>query len=596
MNYGTMSPDNLTVSQTVVAPSGMVPLFKSVGSRDVSSGRYYLEFTVNDGDLPADEAVGVGLVSPDWSNSQQFTSDGSVWNPLSKTTDTGLVFSPGCVVGMAVGDNQVWFRVNASNWNGSPTANPKTGVGGIPITSDMTHFVTYVNYVHGAASVTVNTVAPFAHAMPAGYAPWANINYVPATFDPVTLGGTSYNGIVYSSYGALSNDNLTLYSSPTSGGGINARSLTPANLAGGGKYYLEFTTTSGPLATPDQEATGVGLSPGPGAYFGGFSAKDWTIYSDGTVWINSVNTETVPIAWSGGDVVGMAVGGGQVWLRVNNGPWNGDAAADPVAGVGGKAFDPTCKYFQGLVGYYRTYGNVSLSVTTVPPFAYPVPAGHQVWPSGATTAPLALSGVSPTNLNDGNVWFDGNNLDLRSRGITYSLDKRPVGDTFDPLTATGTGFGYFSDGNATITGTNAAYFFAARSCIGHDLSSSHSKEYYYVEFTVYDPHPGWWLAGVGVGTQILNVHTNISFPGGAADSVGVLDDGTIWSNDVAVPSVNLGAFTAPMTVVGMAVGSGQVWFRLNGGNWNGSPTATPGGDDTGAIDLGVGGIPIPAGA
>jgi hypothetical protein len=128
MNYGTMSPDNLTVSQTVVAPSGVVPLFKSVGSRDVSSGRYYLEFTVNDGNLPADEAVGVGLVSADWNNSQQFTSDGSVWNPLSKTTDTGLVFSPGCVVGMAVGGNHVWFRVNTSNWNGSGTANPATGV------------------------------------------------------------------------------------------------------------------------------------------------------------------------------------------------------------------------------------------------------------------------------------------------------------------------------------------------------------------------------------------------------------------------------------------------------------------------------------
>jgi hypothetical protein len=95
---------------------------------------------------------------------------------------------------------------------------------------------------------------------------------------------------------------------------------------------------------------------------------------------------------------------------------------------------------------------------------------------------------------------------------------------------------------------------------------------------------------------MLNPHTNISFPGGAADGVGVLDDGTVYSNDVAVPSINLGAFTAPMTVVGMAVGGGNVWFRLNGGNWNGSPTAKPGGNDTGAIDLGVGGIPVPAGA
>jgi hypothetical protein len=284
--------------------------------------------------------------------------------------------------------------------------------------------------------------------MPAGYAPWANINYVPTTFDPVSAAYVGVGNSQPITYGALSNDNLTLYSSPTSGGGVNARSLTPANLTEGAKYYLEFTVAGGPLATPDQESTGVGLTPGPMAYFGGTSAQDWVIYSDGTVWINNHNTETIPITWIGGDVVGMAVGGGQLWLRVNNGPWNGDAAADPVAGVGGKAFDPSNKYFQGYIGYYRTYGNVSLSITTVPPFAYPVPAGHQVWPSFATTAPLALSGTSPTNLNDGNVWFDGNNLDLRSQGVTYSLDKRPVGDTFDPLTATGTSAGHFSNGNS----------------------------------------------------------------------------------------------------------------------------------------------------
>jgi hypothetical protein len=341
MPYGTMSPDDLTISQSVNTPAGRSPVGWSVGSRDISFGRYYVEFTVNDQNPTADEAVGIGPGDPDLTSQQLITSDGSVWGYYSKTMDTGLAFSPGCVVGMAMGNRQVWFRVNNSNWNGSPTANPTTGVGGIPITDNMTKFMAYVSWVHAGSSVTVNTVAPFAHAIPAGYAPWANINYVPATFDPVTFTNTSYNGIIYSSYGALSNDNLTLYSSPTSGGGANARSLTPANLTEGAKYYLEFTTTSGPLATPDQEATAIGLSPGPGAYFGGYSAKDWTIYSDGTIWINSTNTGTLPIAWSNGDVVGMAVGGGQVWLRVNGGNWNGDAAADPVAGVGGQAFDPT---------------------------------------------------------------------------------------------------------------------------------------------------------------------------------------------------------------------------------------------------------------
>jgi hypothetical protein len=116
MNYGTMSPDNLTVSQTTAPPVYAVPFFKSVGSRDVSSGRYYLEFTVNDGNLPGDEAVGVGVTSPDWVN-VLLSPDGTVWAPQGKVADTGLVMSPGSVVGMAVGDGYVWFRVGTSNWN-----------------------------------------------------------------------------------------------------------------------------------------------------------------------------------------------------------------------------------------------------------------------------------------------------------------------------------------------------------------------------------------------------------------------------------------------------------------------------------------------
>jgi hypothetical protein len=105
--YGTMSPDNLTISQSVNTPPGRSPTAWSVGSRDISSGRYYVEFTVNDQNPIGDEAVGVGPGSPDLLSQQLLTSDGSVWGYSSKTMDTGLAFSPGCVVGMAMGNRQV---------------------------------------------------------------------------------------------------------------------------------------------------------------------------------------------------------------------------------------------------------------------------------------------------------------------------------------------------------------------------------------------------------------------------------------------------------------------------------------------------------
>jgi hypothetical protein len=122
LNLGTMSPDNLTISQTG-SSSVYGPMCQSIGSRDTSSGRYYLEFTVNDSNPTADEAVGIGMTSHNWYYNQMITSDGAAWGAAagggSKTADTGLVFSPSCVVGMAVGDNQLWFRVNTSNWNGT---------------------------------------------------------------------------------------------------------------------------------------------------------------------------------------------------------------------------------------------------------------------------------------------------------------------------------------------------------------------------------------------------------------------------------------------------------------------------------------------
>jgi hypothetical protein len=92
------------------------------------------------------------------------------------------------VVGVAVGTNQIWFFVNGQ-WNGSPTANPATNVGGFSINPGIYYVIGLAvspASPDGKNSVTldINTGPTFVFPVPAGFAPWAAI-------DPINPGPPS---------------------------------------------------------------------------------------------------------------------------------------------------------------------------------------------------------------------------------------------------------------------------------------------------------------------------------------------------------------------------------------------------------------------
>ena len=105
-------------------------------------------------------------------------------NGVSNATNlnSGVALPAGTVVGIAVDftNHLIWFRMAPSgNWNGSGTANPATGVGGITFsTGAMVPFVTFGGSGGAAGNViTANFGASsFTGTVPSGfYSGWPDI-------------------------------------------------------------------------------------------------------------------------------------------------------------------------------------------------------------------------------------------------------------------------------------------------------------------------------------------------------------------------------------------------------------------------------------
>jgi hypothetical protein len=94
---------------------------------------------------------------------------------------------------------------------------------------------------------------------------------------------------------------------------------------------------------------------------------------------------------------------------------------------------------------------------------------------------------------------------------------------------------------------------------------------YYLEFTVHDPNdPIMWETIVGLSGEIHDRPGN--WAGGTSASIGLVSDGAVWTDNARVGTVT--PFTLGC-IVSVAVSGGNVWFRVNGGNWNGSGVANP---------------------
>lgn len=151
-NHVDIEFDPAQSASTVVITGGLTASFAShatarlaVAAPENRGGLRCFEVVFSGGSTSADCAIGV--VGPSPNTQHQIGYDGAV-NEVGMFQNTGRIYANnvqvataapfttvGSVVGVTVNEatRQVWFRVDGSDWNGDPAADPAAGVGGITI-------------------------------------------------------------------------------------------------------------------------------------------------------------------------------------------------------------------------------------------------------------------------------------------------------------------------------------------------------------------------------------------------------------------------------------------------------------------------------
>ncbi len=173
---GTFTLSNGGLTATSAISGTTIPCASFINS-GASSGKYYCEWT---GSQTTGSLV-VGLAETTFNGDVGATTGvfslGGDGNFYINATSAGALGSVGTsTMGMAIdlNANLGWFRLGSGNWNGSGTANPATGAGGIDISS-LTKPVcpiggqTIANFV----VMALNTgQASYANAAPTGFGNW----------------------------------------------------------------------------------------------------------------------------------------------------------------------------------------------------------------------------------------------------------------------------------------------------------------------------------------------------------------------------------------------------------------------------------------
>ncbi len=172
----TLSNGRRTV--TFTAPQAI-----TIGDLGFLSGKHCFAFKYVSGSASSNAAVGVALVTiPNFTHQigydltnevGMFQNSGNIYSNTSLAA-TGSAFSTvGDEVMVAVDcdGRQVWMRTNGGNWNGSPTANPATGVGGITVTGTAAIVPALCT---DAASVWDFKPSSYAYPAPVGFGSWSS--------------------------------------------------------------------------------------------------------------------------------------------------------------------------------------------------------------------------------------------------------------------------------------------------------------------------------------------------------------------------------------------------------------------------------------
>lgn len=131
-----LSNGNLTATG-----GGTSTTVRSIASH--STGKFYVEFKLNAGTTPANLTIGIQNAA---SGNPSFL--GNDQNSLGWSGAGNLILNSGNVaainsyttantlcMALDLGNNAVWFRVGAGNWNNSPANNPATNTGGFALST-----------------------------------------------------------------------------------------------------------------------------------------------------------------------------------------------------------------------------------------------------------------------------------------------------------------------------------------------------------------------------------------------------------------------------------------------------------------------------
>lgn len=461
----------------------------------VTAGKYYFELTA--AGTSSTVMLGVGLLSSAFNVILSgsggafavFTTNGHIWNNNADTTITIGAPTAGSVYCYAIdlANMRGWIRKDGGNWNNNATYNPSTNVGGIDISwlGAAAVYALVASNVNANPIVTANFGASaFAQTAPNGFTAWSSSGGAGATgptgptgntgsvgiaggagatgptgstgstgsTGPTGLTGqpalTAWNPLDKGSAVALSNNNLTLTANSITNNGVRATSSRDT-----GKYYFELTWTGSSPQTQGSACCGITT---PAAGSGNFLANTQAIVAEcgsggGRIWSAGANTGFSIGNSVSGDVIGVAVDAtnDKVWLRRNNGLWNGNGTADPVTGVNGVTFasasiPANAAVYPSATG--QTSGSSIGTLNCAVPFVFAPPTGYSSWdsvgPTGST-GPTGNTGAQGTAGGAGGIGPTGPTGNTGSQGTAGGAGgigpTGPTGNTGAQGTAGGAG-------------------------------------------------------------------------------------------------------------------------------------------------------------
>lgn len=352
---------------------------------------------------------------------------------------------------------------------------------------------------------------------------------------------TQWNSADISASVTLGASNTTATSGAAGDRGV--RAVDPQT---SGKYYFECQlTVQGSTHTNCGVASDYAWFP----TIGSLGSYAMVVYRDGSIWRGGSNRGSVGASVGTGDWIGIAVDftNGNFWARKNAGNWNNNGSADPSTNTGGLTLN---------IPSTSTLGVISASV------ALPL-------------YPVAVMGAN-------------NDKVTANFGATAFAQAVPSGFTSgwstNPITSP-TGWYPNASYNSTYSGNQNLTAGGTVSSLASQVNYNRSTGKYYVEF-IADRQSGTTYAVGIVNTSIFPYNVG-------ADNNGisyVANSGIVRRNNATQATYSTWT-TGDVISMAVDLDNNRIWFRKNGGDWNGSSSNDPA-TNTGGVDISALGKPL----